>query len=162
MSSSNEMPHDSPDVDPEDLQNELDDAIPAHCSDCGVQCELAKQLGALLVDKLKETADAEHIMDAPNQLYEYFAEERLSPEAVNNIKTAIFSEAAKKINKIDDKITSVRDEMKLFSSECNGVMRMRMELNGSLYKAAICTTASKYVADNAHIPAHVSILRQQP
>ncbi len=135
----------------------IDDAIPEQCNNCGVQCELATELGELMIAKRIIGHLGEHLVGEDGQEFDRLIEHIVPEDHAEQTKTMIRKLVGEDMNTIDERITMQRDTIAANARSCSGPLNMRAVKGGVRYTVNVCTSARVYIRDKQqHLPMHVT------
>lgn len=142
---------------PDDIEEQVAEAIPDRCSDCGVQCELGAQLTRMLIIKHMMTHAAESLIGQSGESFNATIDANAPAEIADQIKQLTREATAGNLDEIDRQIEVAKEEITANSSSCSAPLKMRTSKAGVSYTVSVCTSPKQYMDDgSAHMPTHIT------
>lgn len=141
---------------PEYIKHEVSEAIPERCRDCGVQCELAVELGHALLMKYFVTHFAEQLVGKSGEEFDALIDSAIPAEEAASIKQFAREMTALNLDEIDTAIDKTTHEMADNGDACVAPLKMRASKEGTTYTVSVCTSSKQYEANGtSYLPAQV-------
>lgn len=133
-------------------------AIPDKCRDCGIQCELGRQLLEMTLFRHVAGSAAEELVGDSGMQFDEMIDRAFPEEKADDIKAMFRKNAGNSLEEIDEAIDSCREEIDANAMSCGGVLRMRATKGDVTYTVNVCTSQRLYDRDGKlpkHVPVHI-------